>query len=170
MPPKKRGRPKSDKTLQTEEIDKLFNNAPPHLKVHAEELKKQEEFIKFIQDYLKKLHADFSPTMPHCVIENLASISDDSMEGFEKEILDAYYKFENKLADGQRLGGNATANTANERAQKVWEKNSDLARRIMSKNLTVNGASKKIFDEWVSRGDKEAKPSIRTIRNWYKRY
>ena len=97
-PPKKRGRPKSDKTLQSEEIDNLFSNTPSSLKANSKELKEQNEFVKFTQDYMKELHSDFSPTIPHSVIEDIASISDDSMEGFEKEILDAFYKSENILA------------------------------------------------------------------------
>lgn len=169
MLPKKRGRPKSDKTLQAEEIDELFSNAPSHLKAHAEELKKQEEFIKFIQNSLKELHADFSPTIPHSVIEDFASIYDESMHGFEREILDSFYKSNKTLAEGQKVGGNVIATRANKRAQIIWEKNSDLARRIMSKNLTVNGASKIIFDNWDIRGDTDTKPSIRTIRSWYQR-
>lgn len=168
-PPKKRGRPKSAATIEKENNTKLFENIPPHLKSSEKELEEQNEWVKMLQNYLKKLHAGFSPTIPAKVIDDLASINDESMSGYERQILDAYYRAENILADGQRNGAKSTAALANERAQTVWGKNPDLIRRIHSNNLSINSASKKILDEWDIRGDEEEKPTIRTLSNWYKR-
>lgn len=168
-PPKKRGRPKSAATIEKDNITKLFENIPPHLKSSKKGLEEQNKLVKMLQNYLKNLHAEFSPTIPAKVIDDLASINDDSMSGYERQILDAYYKAENILADGQLQGAKATSELANKRAQNVWGKNPDLIRRIHSGNLKINGASKILFIEWDKRGDDEEKPSVRTLTNWYKR-
>lgn len=162
--PKKRGRPKSEATIENERIDEILRNAAVRTKTTAENL----EDFEWIHDYLEKLYSEFSPTIPRELIRNYASLHDESMEGYQDQILHQWAKAHESLVDGQIKGANSISKQSRQRAQAVWGKNSDLVRRITNKNLSVTGASTKIITEWDKRGDGQKIPSIRTLFNWYK--
>lgn len=166
---KKRGRPKSSETLEKERIDEILSACPPALKMTPRQAEEQNEIFESLKKTLNDLYAEFSPTIPQELIENYASLHDESMDGYQKQILDKWDKVHTVLVHGQESGARETAKKATERAQTVWGKNQDLARRIATKNLSETGASTIIFNEWDKRGDGELKPTIRTISNWYKR-
>lgn len=168
-PSKRRGRPKSSETLEKERIDEILSAGSPALKITPEQAKEQNEIFESHKKILRDLHAQFSPTIPRKLIEEYASLHDESTDGYEQKILANWEKAHEELSIGQKSGGRETAKKATERTQTVWSKNQDLARRIAIKNLSVTGASTIIFNEWDKRGDGRSKPSIRTISNWYKR-
>ena len=166
---KKRGRPKSLKTLEKERIDELLNACPPARKMTPEQAKEQNEILESHRKILSDLHAEFSPAIPQELIGEYASLHDESMHGHEQKIIAKWGKAHEALSTGQKSGAKETAKKAAARAQTVWGKNQDLARRIAAKNLSVTGASTIIFNGWDRRGDGESKPNVRTISNWYKR-
>lgn len=168
-PSKKRGRPKSLKTLEKERIDEILSACPPALKMTPEQTKEQNEIFESFKKILGDLYAEFSPTIPQELIEEYASLQDESTDGYEQKILANWKKAHEALSIGQKSGARETAKKVTERAQTVWGKNQDLARRIAAKNLSVTGASIIIFNGWDKRGDGESKPTVRTISNWYNR-
>lgn len=164
---KKRGRPKSLKTLEKERIDEILSACPPALKMTPQQTKEQNEIFESYKKIVRDLYTEFSPTIPQELIEEYASLQDESTGGYEQKILANWKKAHEALSIGQKSGARETVKKATERAQKVWSKNQDLARRIVTKNLSVTGASKIILNEWDRRGDGESQPTVRTISNWY---
>ena len=166
---KKRGRPKSLKTLEKERIDEILSTCPPALKMTPKQAKEQNKIFESHRKILSDIHAEFSPTISQELIEEYASLHDESMHGYEQKIADKWEKAHAALSTGQKSGARETAKKAATRAQTIWGKNQDLAKRIATKNLSVTGASKIILNEWDKRGDGESQPTVRTISNWYKR-
>lgn len=167
---KQRGRPKSARTLERERIKTMFKNHPAHIPRMTEEAR---EKIKVNLAASKKLEeeliADYSPTISHNLILELASLGDESMYGHEEAALKKYEKLKVAEHSGRLSGAQKTADKAKARANIVWGKNQDLVKRI-GISQTVHSASQKILNEWVSRGDNGKKPSIRSIQNWYRKY
>lgn len=168
--PKKRGRPKSQKTLEKERTEAWLKNPPAHIPPMTEEEKQWlREFIKNSEEAQRSILEGHSPLLPHSLIYDLESLGDESMHGFEKSILDKYEKYRAKEKVARVNGAEETASQADLRAKRLWHKNSALEKRIQSGNLTPNGASKIIHEDWGSKGIEGTKPTIKTITNWYKR-
>ncbi len=168
--PAKRGRPKSAKTLERERTEAWLKNPPAHiLPMTKEERQWWDDFIKNSEEAQRAILAGHSPLLPHSLIYDLESLGDESMHGYEKIILDKFEEYKNKEIAGRINGADETASQADIMAQRLWKKNGDLARRIQSGNLTLNGASKIIHDDWANKGVEGGKPSLKTISNWYKR-
>jgi hypothetical protein len=168
--PKKRGRPKSQKTLQKERAEAWLKNPPAHIPPMTDEEKQRlREFIKNSEEAKRCILEGHSPLLPHSLIYDLESLGDESMHGFEQSVLDQYKRYRVKELIARANGADQTALQADMRASKLWTKNKDLVNRIESGNLTPNGASKMIYDNWETRGIEGEKPTIKTIVNWYKR-
>lgn len=168
--PAKRGRPKSAKTLEKERTEAWLKNPPAHILPMTEKDKEWlRVFLKSSEEARKSILEGHSPLIPHSLIYDLESIGHELLEGYEQDILDKYEEYKNKEITGRINGADETASQANVMAKRLWTKNSALAKRIQSGNLTLNGASKIIHDDWQHRGTEGSKPSIKTISNWYKR-
>jgi hypothetical protein len=168
--PKKRGRPKSQKTLEKEWTEAWLKNPPAHIPPMTEEEKQwRREFIKNSEEAQRSILEGHSPLLPHGLIYDLESLGDESMHGFEQSVLDRYGHYRAKEIIARVNGGEETASQADASAMRLWTKNSALVKRIQSGNLTPNGAAKIIFDDWENKGIEGGKPSIKTISNWYKR-
>lgn len=168
--PAKRGRPKSVKTLERERTEAWLKNPPAHIPPMTEEDKEWlRVFLKSSEEARKSILKGHSPLIPHSLIYDLESIGHELLEGHEQAILDKYGEFKNKEFIGRLSGSDETASQADTLARRLWAKNSALLKRIESGNLTLNGASKIIHDDWVNKGVEGRKPSLKTISNWYKR-
>jgi len=167
---KKRGRPKSQETLEKESTEAWLKNLVAHIPPMAEEEKEWLKlFLESSEKARKSILKGHSPLIPHSLIYDLESIGHELLEGHEKAIFDKHEEYKNKEFIGRASGTHETASKADLMAKRLWTKNSALVKRIQSGNLTPNGASKIIFDEWKNRGIEGNKPSIKTIANWYKR-
>ena len=168
--PKKRGRPKSQKTLEKEQAEAWLKNPPAHIPQMTEEEKQSlREFIKNSEQAQRSILEGHSPLLPHALIYDLESLGDELMHGFEKSILDKYEQYRAKERIARVNGAEETASQADLRAKRLWHKNRALANRIQSGNLTPNGASKIIHEDWGNKGIEGTKPTIKTITSWYKR-
>jgi hypothetical protein len=168
--PAKRGRPKSKKTLERERTEAWLKNPPAHISPMTEEDKEWlRTFLKSSEEARKSILEGHSPLIPHSLIYDVESIGHELLEGHEQAILDKYGEYKNKEMIGRINGAEETATQADVMAERLWAKNSVLAKRIQAGNLSLNGASKIIRDDWKNRGIEGNKPSIRTISNWYKR-
>jgi hypothetical protein len=166
----KRGRPKSAQTLAREKTEAWLKNPPSHIPPMTEEEKQWwDDFIKNSEEVQHAILEGHSPLLPHSLIYDLESLGDESMHGFEKIILDKLEEYKNKEIAGRINGADETASQADVMAERLWGKNTTLAKRIQAGNLTLNGASKIIHDDWENKGVEGSKPSLKTISNWYKR-
>ena len=162
---KPRGRPpKNSETLERERFELMLKNLPEHLKNLRPHFDINIEEMDAIE---KDLLSGYSPTIPHNLIYQLASLGDESLCGYEDIIINKYNQLIQVSTDGQKLGANATAEKALTRAHKVWDSNQDLVNRIDRKNLTIHTASMIIITNWATRGDSDKKPTLATLRNWY---
>lgn len=174
---KKRGRPKSAQTLESERIEAMLKNLPPHIPrmtdKEREEWERQSAVDKEIE---KQIYAGHSPTIPHDLILAIESVGDrelfeetpEILAG-EQKVIKQYNKLLQAEKNGREKGTLTTSKKADLRAHAVWEKNQDLIDKI-GRNLTVHSASKKLLDEWDSRGDGASKPSIRSVKNWLQKF
>jgi hypothetical protein len=167
---KKRGRPKSKLTLERERQEKMFSEIR---KAHPL-TKEQKEFYETMEingeEVRKQILKDFKThkIIPDDHAYTMASLGDDSLIGYENQIIadDNYYQ--QKIKESTARGGETLSLEADRRALAVWNKNKDLLARIKNK-LTLNGAASIIRDNWDKRGDGGNKPSINSIKNWYQR-
>ena len=124
----------------------------------------------------RQIYAGHSPIIPLDLILAVESAGDRELFAETPEILAGEQKVNtqyNKLVEAEKIGRaqgtQATSDKAKLRAKTVWGKNQDLIDKI-GRNQTVHSASKKLLDEWDSRGDGGSKPSIRTAENWYQKF
>jgi len=169
-PPTKRGRPKNAQTLEREKAEAWLKNPPIHIPPMTEEDKEWlRVFLESSEKARKGILEGHGPLIPHSLIYDLESIEHELLEGYEQAILNKYEEYKNKEFIGRIRGSKETASQADILAKRLWTKNSALIKRIQSGNLTPNGASKIIFDDWQNKGIEGEKPSVKTISNWYKR-
>ena len=169
-PPAKKGRPKSVQTLEREKTEAWLKNPPAHIRLLTKkERRLLQDSFEASEKLRQNLLAGHSPLIPHSLIYDLESIGHELLEGYEQDILDKYGQYKNKETIGRANGSDEAASQADTSARRLWTKNSALVKRIESGNLTLNGASQIIFDDWKNKGIEGGKPSIKTISNWYKR-
>jgi hypothetical protein len=170
---KKRGRPKSKLTLERERQEKMFSEIR---KAHPL-TKEQKEFYETMEingeEVRKQILKDFKThkIIPDDHAYTMASLGDDSLIGYENQIIadDNYYQ--QKIKESTARGGEILSLEADKRALTVWDKNRDLLARMnrATNKLTLNGATGIILDNWDKRGDGSKKPSENSIKNWYHR-
>ena len=111
-----------------------------------------------------------SPNIPKSHAYEVASLGDESLQGFESEIIarDQQYQLD---AETRRLnGGLAREDEATGEAHRLACANQDLVKKIQSGQLTIGRAAQKIYDHWSTRGvpskgiNQDKKPSLRTIK------
>jgi hypothetical protein len=168
---KKIGRPKSEQTLQKEAVEALLKDwatqIPP---LSKEEVLTAGNLLESLADTQKIILEGYSPLLPHALIYEMESLGDESMQGYEKSILDRYEKRISKEFNGRLLGKEETENKAKKNARALWDKNTDLLGRIKRNSISINGAALTIHDQWDNKGiEGEDRPTVRTIKNWYKR-
>lgn len=174
---KKRGRPKSAQTLESERIEAMLKNLPSHIpRMTDQEREVLERQFAANKEIERQIYAGHSPIIPHDLILAIESIGDrelfeetpEILAG-EQKVITQYSKLVEAEKNGRGKGTLTTSNKADLRAHAVWGKNQDLVDKI-GRNLTVHSASKKLLDEWDSRGDGRSKPSIRTFKNWHQKF
>lgn len=165
---KKRGRPKTEQTIEMERIEEMLRNPPPHIRnstltpfpfdhKQAEEIEKQ-----MLKDHK-------SPPMPSNIVYEIESAGPENMTHAEIQATVAEYdRVAKNIHQGQITGGKTIANRAVERIAKVLQKNSDIAEKVASGSWSVTRAANKIHEEWDARGDGQKKPSTKTLRRWLK--
>ena len=174
---KKRGRPKNAQTLESERIETILKNLPSHIpRMTDQERLAWERQSAAAKEIERQIYAGHSPIIPHDLILAIESIGDrelfeetpEILAG-EQKVISQYNKLDEAEKNGREQGTRKTSDKANLRANTVWGKNQDLFDKI-GRNHTVHSASKKLLDEWDSRGDGRSKPSVRTVKNWHQKY
>jgi hypothetical protein len=165
---KKRGRPKTERTIERERIEEMLRNPPPHIRnstltpfpfdhEQAEEIEKQ-----MLKDHK-------SPPMPAKIVYEIESSGPENMTHAEIQATVAEYdRIAKNIHQGQITGGKTQADKAAKRIEQVMRKNSDVIGKLASGSWSVSRAANKIHDEWDARGDGQKKPSTRQLRRWLK--
>lgn len=165
---KKRGRPKTERTIERERIEEILRNPPPHIRnstltpfsfdhKQAEEIEKQ-----ILKDHK-------SPPTPANIVYEIESAGPENMTHAEiQATVTKYDRVGKYIHEGQIKGGKTLSDKAAKRIEQVMRKNSDVIGKLASGSWSVNRAANKIRDEWDARGDGQEKPSTRQLRRWLK--
>lgn len=167
---KKRGRPKSEKTLEKERIDSLLSNPPKYINPLTDNEKIWlKTFLESTEKAKNTILEGYSPFLSHSLIYELASLDDESLHGHEATILEKFNLWKQKEIRSMKRGAKETKSIAESKAKDLWGKNEKLVARIQSKSISLHGAASNIVDHWDRKGIKGKCPSVKTISNWYKR-
>jgi hypothetical protein len=167
MTARKRGRPASAATIERRRIAELLSNLPAHAKF------KSDETAREIQNLLENLEAAerqilrqyrTSATIPKSHAYEMASLGDESLRGFESEIIarDQQYQMESERARSR--GGQARGDGPTSRAKRLAEINTDLIQKVDSGEMSSREAARRIHKRWQKRGVPDLpQPSQKTL-------
>ena len=173
MTPTKRGRPPSEATIEKRRIEEFLKNPPAHIPpLNEDEKREMDSLLDSLDNAEREILRQYrtSPNIPKSHAYEMASLGDESLQGFESEIIarDQQYQLD---AETRRLnGGLGRENEANNEAQRLAGANQDLVRKIQSGQLSIGRAAQKLHDRWPTRGvpskgiNQDKKPSLRTIK------
>jgi hypothetical protein len=165
---KKRGRQKTERTLERERTEEMFRNIPAHCRMTPSEGKEARDQIaasRLIEKQLLKEHK--SPPMPAKLVFQIESAGPELMTDAQiQETISEYARVAKNIQEGQEAGGQKLADKADERRNKVLQKNHDIAVKVTTQKWSVNRGATKLYDEWDKLGDGLPRPAIRTLRRW----
>jgi hypothetical protein len=186
-PPKRgRGRPKSAATLERERIEAIFASRRLYLPKEESALTKALREAKPHNDAIEQQilrDYKYDATVPDDHAFAMASLGDESLEGYEDAIIAQDEEHIARVARQRSNGAKATKRNSQNRAKLIIEKNKILISHLIgSRKQSVSRVAKKICTEWVlisvaqrisgepssltARGDGGQRPSERTVRNW----
>jgi len=163
---KKRGRPKTEKTLERERIEEMLRNPPSHIRDSKRTpIIFDHKQAEAIEKQMLKDHK--SPPMPASIVFAIESAGPEFMDETEIQATVAEYtRVAKNIYQGQIAGGKKLADRAAERIEQVLKRNPDIAEKVASGAWRVNRGAMKIYDEWDKRGDGLQRPSVRNITRW----
>ena len=185
-----RGRPKSAATLARENIEALFASRPSHLPKEESALTKALREAKPHNDALEQQilrDYKYDATVPDDHAFAMASLGDESLEGYEDAIIAQDEEHIARVARQRSNGAKATKRNSQNRAKAIIAKNKILISHLIgTRKQSVSRVAKKICTEWVfisvaqrisgephlltARGDGGPCPSERTVRNWIRQH
>jgi hypothetical protein len=167
---RKRGRPKSLDTIERERIEALLREPPSYiLNMSAEEATAFkglcENWSRVENEILNQYRT--APSIPKEHAYEMASLGDESIEGYEDQILAKDKIYRSRIKKMQMTGSAGRARSAKNNSEKLVEKNIDLIQRVNAGLLTLNGAAAIIIRSWTNRGLPDgAVLSIKTISRY----
>lgn len=184
--PKKRGRPKSAATLESERIAEMLKNKPAHLpNMTAVEQKQAVENFTYAEKIRVEILKTYktSATIPDAHAYLMASIGDESLIDHAHEILQQDSTYQEQAQTNRDTGANAVCTNAKDRAQSLCRKNRVLLERLKPFGpLTLSDVASKILKEWAivhpdallpgeattltRRGVEGDPPTTKTIKNY----
>ena len=185
-PPKKRGRPKSAATLETERIEEMLQNTPAYLpKITAEKKNQLLESIAHGEAIRLEILKTYktSATIPDDHAYQMASLGDESMIGYEQQVIQRDARYQQQAKALRAAGVLKVRKTAARRAKELCDKNRVLLETMKPfGHLTLSDVASKIRRDWsnvhphslmpgetgklTERGIVGDPPSIRTIKNY----
>ena len=178
---KKRGRPKSEATLERERVEEMLKSVPEHRRMTPTEKGQMQALSENLDQLKKEILKDYPTPIPRHLAYEMASLGDESMEGHEQDVLRRYEVARSNNLKNLSDGTTAKENSAAKRRVEILLKNEALINKIGTRPYTANHVAKKILKEWYSiplggrvgesshlkkRGDDEKCPSIRTLTGW----
>jgi hypothetical protein len=190
MTQKKSGRPLGKATLEKQRIEKMMRTIPAHLpRLTDEEQAELEESFK----HNEKIRLEILKTYkygswtPDEHAYNMASLGDESFEGYEQKVLDDDARYSQQAKKIRNDAGGTNKRKAQPRQDKVMEINKSLIEKIdKSSTYNTNRIATMIHEQWTSmnslhrlatedknmpfRGDGGKQVSIRTIERWLEQH
>ena len=181
-----RGRPKSAATIEHERIEALLKNRPEHLRgvkpephLFSSDWFEQSERVE--RAMLTNYRYSSQTPMSHGY--SMASLGDETLSGYEKQILGDDARYAENTRQAQIDGGNSRRKNAQLAADSLFQQNADLWSKVQSKRMSLSRAAGIIHDEWdeipvgslsappnlKQRGAGGPVPSLGTIKNHLKR-
>jgi hypothetical protein len=181
-----RGRPPRPETLERRRVEEILRNMPSHIpRLTHQERRALELTIAEMEKTRLELIAASGHMAPDEHAYAMGSLGDESMVGFEGEILrdDAFYK---QRAKGALHKAGITVRTLSEaRQRKIIEINRVLIAKIGKGSFyTLHRVAEIILTQWdrvlpgqrlagepnslIRRGDGGQCPSLRTLERWLK--
>ena len=181
---RKRGRPKSQDTLESEGIKEILAQVPRHLPSEESELMQRlKASMSQVDEVEKQILRDYKydASVPGSHAYAMASVGDEAMEGYDSSTLAKDEEHRRRIARQRQSGTDTTKQNASYRAAKVIAKNKVmLSEFLYVRGKSISVVAKKIRTEWdyvsaehrisdetiTARGDGGPVPSHRTLRNW----
>jgi hypothetical protein len=170
---KTRGRPPTAATIEKRRIDQMFQNRPAHLPLMtAEEKQRVDDSFNASEAIRQQILKDYkhSPTVPDEHAYTMASLGDESLIGYEDQVLKRDDEYRRHAQKNRKYGAEVTRTAALNRQNILLQKNKSLIAKIKPNgNLSINGVAHIIINEWNERGWGGAPPADKTIRNHLKK-
>jgi hypothetical protein len=170
-PTRKRGRPPSPQTLEKRRIQEMLTNTKGTIaRMNEEERRDTRKFLDESERWRKRILKDYThgSTTPHEHAYQVASIGDESLEGYEATILKNDKRFRTR-AKAYRIAGTEALKDNRQKASKAIDSFSDLLSRIRPQGpLSMSEAARRMQRDWLARGNYDDAPSIRTLIRWIK--
>lgn len=178
---KKRGRPKSEATLERERVEAMLKSVPERRRMTPTEKGEMQALIESFNQWEKEILKDYPNPIPRRLAYEMASLGDESMEGHEQDVLRRYEKGRSNNLKNLSEGTIVKKISAAKRKEEILLKNEALINKIGTRPYTTNHVAKKILKEWDSiplggqigqsshlkkRGDDEKRPSVRALNGW----
>jgi hypothetical protein len=111
-----------------------------------------------------------SPNIPKSHAYEMASLGDESLQGFESEIIARDQQYRIDAESTRSKGGQARGNEPNFRAHRLAEINEDLIEKVNSGEISTGEAARRIHNRWEARGIPGiSKLSQKTLERYIKR-
>ena len=154
---KGKGRPPKPETIELRRIETLLNNVPPHIKKLAPN-SHDLGMLESIEYDRQQILSDYQgyPTLPRSHIFKMAFIGEEAIFGREAELLQTnaellqkHEELVDKAKGYRKKGAAAYRKLANERAEDLCNKNSDLLARMQPLGpLSLADVVRKIQKFW----------------------
>ena len=135
---KKRGRPKTEETMDRERIEEMLRNPPSHIRDSKRTpIIFDHKQAEAIEKQMLKDHK--SPPMPASIVFAIESAGPEFMDETEIQATVAEYKrVAEEIHKGQLAGGKKLADRTSERIAQVLKRNPDIAEKVASTAWSVN--------------------------------
>ena len=190
MTQKKRGRPLGKATLEKQRLEKMMQQAPAHLpRLTTEKKAELDENFKHNEKIRLQILEAFKqgPWTSDSHAYNMASLGDESMEGYEQKILDDDDSYNRQAKKYRAAAGAENKRKSESRQRKVIAINKVLIGKISNSNsYNIHRVAKIIHEQWISmmpaqrlasedqsmscRGDGGKPVSVRTITRWIEQH
>ena len=171
-PTRKRGRPPSPQTLEKRRIQEMLTNTKGTIaRMNEEERRDTRKFLDESERWRKRILKDYThgSTTPHEHAYQVASIGDESLEGYEATILKNDKRFRTR-AKAYRVSG--TEGLIDDRQRKAREAIHSFSHLLSSirpqGRLSMSEAARRMHKDWRAKGNYDDAPSIRTLIRWIK--
>lgn len=151
----------------------MLRNMPPHIPPMSEEEKRAtaswlDSLGKAEREILRQYRT--SPNIPKSHAYEMASLGDESLEGFESEIIARDDQYRLDAQKSRSKGGQARGNETDMKAKQIAEINRDLIEKFLLGKLSVGEVARRIHNRWQERGiPKTPRPSQKTLERYVKR-
>jgi len=168
-----RGRPVGPSTLERRKVEELLRSSPAHItRMTKAERAEVEDGIAASERVRKQILKDYrhGATTPYAHAYKIASLGDESMEGYKADVLAYDHKYKKIAETARENSAEEKRKTADEQAALVCEHfRTLLSRAVPLGPLSRSEVAKRMKYRWPSNGQLGELPSERTLRNWIKR-